>query len=71
MVFSDRSGKINFRRRLKNFLKSEGKSASLRGSKVMRDHYVVFTKESLTFLDVLRLACWLEGRKLESSQKGN
>ena len=68
MDLADYPGKINFRRELKNFLKSKGKSFYLRNSDRVGNYYDVFTEDALTSLDVLRLACRLERRKVGSSK---
>jgi len=65
------SQRINFRKEVKNFLGREGRSIILKdlNLKLAEKHFAVFTEGSLTFLDILKLACWLEGGEFELSQK--
>jgi len=68
LLLSDYSGKINFRKEVKNFLKSEGKPVILKDIKSLKKHFAVFTEKSLNSLDALKLACSIR-RKIADKQK--
>lgn len=59
---ADFSGKIDFRRIVRSYLKEEGISVATRSTKTGAQLFVAYMKRPLTALDILRIALRAERR---------
>ena len=60
---SDFSGKINFRKEIRNFLKERGRKVITKSVELPhKTPFYVLTEKAMRYLDILEFACWLARR---------